>query len=51
MFSLLGMNIFPYVKSKGGLDSYYNFHTFYSSCVTLLWSCTGEAWNRSFLKK
>lgn len=45
MFSLLGMNLYPYVKWGDGLTEEINFTSFSLSFWTLFKSAGGENWN------
>lgn len=45
MFSLLGMNFYPYLKWGEGVKETINFTSFYNSFWTLFKSAGGEDWN------
>jgi hypothetical protein len=45
MFSLLGMNFFPYLKWGAGIRENINFTSFWLSFWTLFKSLGGEEWN------
>ena len=47
MYSVLGMNLFPFVESSeiGGITQKVNFSSFFNSFFTLLKCSTGESWN------
>ena len=45
IYSVLGMNLFPYIKYGDGINRNANFHGFFISFLTLLRISTGENWN------
>lgn len=45
MFSLLGMNFYPYLKWGDGIRKDINFTSFFNSFWTLFKSLGGEEWN------
>jgi hypothetical protein len=49
MFSLLGMNLYPYLKWGEGITEKINFTSFPNSFWTLFKSSGGENWNMLML--
>ncbi len=45
MYAVVGMNIFPYLKWRNGINTHANFSKFSLAFVALLRVCTGEGWN------
>ena len=45
LFTVIGMQLFSFVKLQSDLDVHANFQTFSSAFLLLLRCATGEAWN------
>jgi len=45
LFSIVGMQIFPFVRMDGELNKHVNFKNFSNSFLLLMRAATGEGWN------
>ena len=45
VYAVVGMNTFPYLKWRSGINTHANFSKFSLAFVALLRVCTGEGWN------